>query len=90
MLAVSSMERSLPLVQTLIDADAETAGRRHRLHEIAGIVPALNRPLPGCAFAPRCGFATPRCHAEKPGLRELAPAHRVACWEAHRVREAAA
>ena len=73
-----------------IDADAEMSGERPRLHEIAGIVPALNRPIPGCAFAPRCRFATPRCHSERPDLRELSPAHLVACWEAHRVLEAAA
>jgi peptide/nickel transport system ATP-binding protein len=73
-----------------IDAEAETAGKRPRLHEIAGIVPALNRPIAGCAFAPRCAFAAPRCHAERPELREASPAHLVACWETQRVLEAAA
>ncbi len=73
-----------------IDADAEIAGRRPRLNEIAGIVPALNRPIVGCAFAPRCGFATARCAAERPELAEAEPGHTVACWEASRVLAAAA
>jgi peptide/nickel transport system ATP-binding protein len=33
----------------------------------------------GCRFHPRCPFAEPRCRAEVPALRELAPGHRVAC-----------
>jgi oligopeptide transport system ATP-binding protein len=34
---------------------------------------------PGCRFHPRCPFAEPRCRAEVPALRELAPGHRAAC-----------
>ena len=35
-----------------------------------GIVPALSRPIAGCAFAPRCAFAVDRCRAEAPALVE--------------------
>jgi peptide/nickel transport system ATP-binding protein len=70
-----------------LDAEAETAGRRSRLQEIPGIVPALNRAITGCAFAPRCGFATARCRAEPPPLIDLAAGHSVACWEHGRVLE---
>jgi peptide/nickel transport system ATP-binding protein len=73
-----------------LDAEAEIAGRRSRLQEIPGIVPALNRPITGCAFAPRCSFATGRCRAEPPPLLDVSPAHSVACWEHARVLEAAA
>ncbi|CAA9311845.1 MAG: Oligopeptide transport ATP-binding protein OppD, partial [uncultured Microvirga sp.] len=73
-----------------LDADAEVAGRRPRLHEIAGIVPALTRPIPGCPFEPRCAFAVARCRAEAPPLFEAEPRHRSACWEIPRVLEAAA
>jgi peptide/nickel transport system ATP-binding protein len=73
-----------------LDADAEMAGRRPRLHEIPGIVPALTRPIAGCAFAPRCGYVIARCHAERPPLAELERGHAAACWEARRVLEAAA
>ena len=65
-----------------LDVDAEIAGRRPRLQEIPGIVPALNRPIAGCAFAPRCGFAVARCHAAPPPLTEAGNGHLVACWEA--------
>jgi peptide/nickel transport system ATP-binding protein len=73
-----------------LDIEAEIAGRRPRLQEIPGIVPALNRPIAGCAFAPRCGFATDRCRAERPPLVQTASGHAVACWETARVLEAAA
>ncbi|HVL72586.1 MAG TPA: ABC transporter ATP-binding protein [Beijerinckiaceae bacterium] len=73
-----------------LDHDAEIAGRRPRLHEITGIVPALTQPIPGCAFAPRCAFATERCRAERPVLEATGAGHAVACWEATRVLEAAA
>jgi peptide/nickel transport system ATP-binding protein len=73
-----------------LDAEAEVAGRRPRLQEIPGIVPALNQPIAGCAFAPRCPFATGRCRAERPPLIETAAGHSVACWETARVLEAAA
>ncbi len=71
-----------------LDMDAEIAGRRPRLQEIPGIVPALNRPIAGCAFAPRCSFATPRCAAEAPPLSEPQQGHLVACWEAAQVMAA--
>ncbi len=56
-----------------------------RLSEIPGIVPSLREPIPGCAFAPRCSFATARCSAEAPALEEHGPGHLVACWETERV-----
>jgi peptide/nickel transport system ATP-binding protein len=55
-----------------------------RLAEIPGIVPSLREPIVGCAFAPRCGFATAHCRAEAPPLTEPVPGHIVACWEASR------
>jgi peptide/nickel transport system ATP-binding protein len=78
------LQRALPR------ADSENTGGRVRLMEIPGIVPALNQPIVGCAFAPRCGFATERCHTMPPALAEFGTTHRVACWEAQRVGAAAA
>jgi len=73
-----------------LDTDAEIAGRRARLEEIAGIVPALTKPIPGCAFEPRCGFSVARCRAQAPPLFEGEGGHVSACWEIPRVVEAAA
>ena len=78
--------RALPRVE----ADADQAGGRPRLMEIPGMVPALTRPMTGCAFAPRCGFAVDLCRATPPALMEADASHLVACWEASRVAEAAA
>jgi peptide/nickel transport system ATP-binding protein len=56
-----------------------------RLAEIEGMVPSLREEIVGCAFAPRCAFATARCTRERPALEELAPGHFAACFETHRV-----
>jgi peptide/nickel transport system ATP-binding protein len=60
-------------------------GADKRLSDIPGMVPSLLDVIPGCAFAPRCAFATPRCHAEAPPLVRRGPGHEVACWEVDRV-----
>jgi oligopeptide/dipeptide ABC transporter ATP-binding protein len=53
-----------------------------RLSEIPGMVPALTRLPPGCAFAPRCTLAIKRCHEEAPPLAEFGGHHAAACWRA--------
>ena len=55
---------------------------RARLSTIEGTVPSPNNQPKGCRFAPRCPFAEPRCHLEPPPLRDIGPAHKVACWKA--------
>ncbi|MEQ8815674.1 MAG: ABC transporter ATP-binding protein [Thalassobaculum sp.] len=66
-------------------AKGRGAGLRGRLQEIAGIVPSLREDIPGCAFAPRCGFAVERCTMETPVLEPQGPRHLAACWEAAHV-----
>jgi peptide/nickel transport system ATP-binding protein len=56
-----------------------------RLQEIKGVVPSLRQDIVGCAFAPRCPFATERCRCEAPPLETRAPGHLSACWEAARL-----
>jgi peptide/nickel transport system ATP-binding protein len=63
---------------------------RVRLQEIPGIVPSLREKIAGCAFAPRCRFATARCSVEAPPLVEKGGGHVVACWETDRATAAAA
>jgi peptide/nickel transport system ATP-binding protein len=63
-------------------------GDRGRLAEIQGVVPSLREEIVGCAFAPRCGFATERCRRETPTLDAQAPGHLAACFHAQRVAAA--
>ncbi|MBN8629329.1 MAG: ABC transporter ATP-binding protein [Rhodobacterales bacterium] len=80
---------SHPYTQGLL-ASIPTPGRdgSTRLVPIPGAVPSLAAMPPGCAFAPRCSHATPAC--EKPvTLTPATPAHKVACWNYQRIREAA-
>lgn len=54
--------------------------RTHRLKSIPGAPPNLLVKPHGCPFAPRCELAFDRCRVENPGLTEIAPGHRMACW----------
>jgi len=60
-----------------------------RLAEIPGMVPALTHLPPGCAFAPRCALAMPRCHEEYPPLRDYGGDHWAACWRAAEIEAVA-
>ena len=51
---------------------------------IRGEITSPIEPPNACRFAPRCEYATERCHSEFPQLEEVEPGHFVAC---HRVRE---
>ena len=73
-----------------LDAAARVEPVRSRLNEIKGMVPVLSRLPPGCAFAPRCGFATDRCRVAAPPLTAVRDLHVVACWHADRALDAAA
>ena len=53
-----------------------------RLETIPGSVPPPYMVIPGCKFASRCPLADGRCTTERPPLREIAPSHFVACWQA--------
>ena len=64
--------RSIPRVDT-------AATQRKRLEAIAGVVPSLLDPPPGCRFAPRCRYARAVCTRETPALREVRAGHKVAC-----------
>jgi peptide/nickel transport system ATP-binding protein len=64
--------RSIPRIDTSV-------GKKQRLEAIAGMVPSLIDPPPGCRFAPRCKFAQPACTEAVPELRETESGHKVAC-----------
>jgi peptide/nickel transport system ATP-binding protein len=56
-----------------------TDGSRPRLETIAGAPPDLSALPPGCAFAERCGFATPACRETRPPVVALSPQHTARC-----------
>lgn len=62
-----------------------------KLPSIPGAPPSMAGPWTGCAFSPRCAFATDRCAEEVPQLVADLPEHRVACWRSRdpEVRDAA-
>jgi oligopeptide/dipeptide ABC transporter ATP-binding protein len=69
-----------PYTQALLAAvpRADPAARRS-LVPLAGEIPSPSHPPSGCHFHTRCPHALPRCRAEEPALREVAPDHVVAC-----------
>jgi oligopeptide transport system ATP-binding protein len=70
-----------PYTQALISAVpvVDPASKRRRIL-LSGEVPSPIHPPSGCPFHPRCPIAEfPRCQAETPLLREVAPGHWAAC-----------
>jgi oligopeptide transport system ATP-binding protein len=59
--------------------------RREVMVGIDGSPPDLLHLPGGCAFAPRCKFATDRCRIEQPPIIAVGPRHRTACWEWERL-----
>jgi oligopeptide/dipeptide ABC transporter ATP-binding protein len=57
------------------------SARKERLSPIGGAPPDLGFLPEGCAFAPRCAYATNESRASVPELRPIdSPEHFVACW----------
>ena len=76
------------LLHSIPRLGATATGARKPLEEIRGMVPSMREAIPGCVFAPRCAYATDRCHREYPPLEQKAEGHTVACWEADRIEAA--
>ena len=76
-----------PYTLGLLSCRPRIGGDRRTLPTIGGQVSDPAHRPDGCAFHPRCPFATDQCRAEVPLLEEIEPGHEVACFEASRVRE---
>jgi oligopeptide/dipeptide ABC transporter ATP-binding protein len=63
--------------------------RRAKLQPVPGQPPDLSRLAGGCAFAPRCSFATERCGIEAPVLEAVAADHVASCWVARELEPVA-
>jgi peptide/nickel transport system ATP-binding protein len=70
-----------PYTRGLMGSIPRLAGGAKRLTEIPGIVPRLNQPIVGCAFAERCAFVKDLCRTQAPALEAKAPGHFAACFE---------
>ncbi len=72
----------MPYTRALLQSSPKVSNAPHtRLAVIPGRPPNLATAQVGCAFAPRCAYATEQCHTERPVLVEAAaPGHRFACW----------
>ncbi|GAA2992865.1 ABC transporter ATP-binding protein [Streptomyces fulvorobeus] len=72
-----------PYTEALL-ACLPTAGtpRKSRLPTLPGRPPAPGALGAGCAFAPRCRYATVRCHTERPAARSV-DGREVACHLDH-------
>ena len=69
----------------LLGSVPRSGAERSQLLSIEGTPPSLlNRPK-GCAFHPRCEFATAICRSALPDLKDLAPGHAAACFHSDRV-----
>ncbi|MDE2638978.1 MAG: ABC transporter ATP-binding protein, partial [Chloroflexota bacterium] len=76
---------TLGLLESVPRLDARTG----RLIPIEGVPPDLTNLPPGCAFEPRCRFATDICREERPELTEVREGHKMACWHPDEVGEEA-
>ena len=59
------------------------SGEARKRIVLKGELPSPLNPPSGCVFSTRCPNVTPRCHIERPVLRDLA-GRQVACHEAER------
>ncbi|MFB9659163.1 ABC transporter ATP-binding protein [Glycomyces mayteni] len=80
-----------PYTAGLINAVMPVKGERPALESIPGYPPSLKAMPDGCAFNPRCAFATEECKRDRVPLellaeRPLAMGHAVACVHHDQVR----
>ena len=64
----------------LLESVPRLDARQGSLIPIEGVPPDLINLPTGCAFNPRCRFATDVCRDERPDLTEFSSGHFVACW----------
>ena len=64
-----ALQRSIPALQS----------KGAELYTIPGLPPDVSKTIPGCAFAPRCEFASARCTGGIPELTAVSTTHSHAC-----------
>lgn len=79
-----------PYTRGLLGSVPRSGKERTMLMSIDGTPPPLTDLPAGCAFCPRCTFASERCKLQKPELEDLGQARTVACFNHTSVAAAAA
>jgi peptide/nickel transport system ATP-binding protein len=72
-----------PYTRALMSAIPTRETRRGELRGLAGAVPNLITPPPGCRFAPRCQYALPACVTAVPPSVAVGNGHAAACIRVH-------
>jgi len=70
----------MPYTRALLDSVPDTASGAAIPVPIAGTPPDPRALPPGCAFAPRCGYAQEICSDTIPELRDIGTGHLVRCF----------
>mgnify|MGYP004709950301 FL=1 len=68
-----------PYTEGLFNSLPNIYDRKTELKPIPGLMPDPSNLPKGCAFAPRCEYATDRCKNERPELVHQTDTHSVAC-----------
>jgi peptide/nickel transport system ATP-binding protein len=68
-----------PYAKGLLASTVHGAKRGQRLETIPGTPPSLDRAPDSCSFAPRCGFAQPRCTEKLPPNVAISPGRTARC-----------
>ena len=68
-----------PYARGLLAATVHGAKRGQRLETIPGTPPSLDHAPASCSFAPRCGFAQPRCLDQRPPNVQVGPGRIARC-----------
>lgn len=75
-----------PYTQGLINALPQQTQPGRRLKQIPGNMPSLTGIPDGCAFSPRCEYATDHCRSTQPEIVQYAHVE-VACHEVNRLHK---
>jgi len=68
-----------PYTEGLFNSLPNIKNRTAMLKPIKGLMPDPTNLPKGCAFAPRCDYATPACFERQPQLQQVSPTHQFAC-----------
>ena len=70
----------LSSVPVLGEGKFDKKGDRRYLTTIEGSLPNPRNYPKGCRFAPRCAFATEKCHSVEPALVNITEEHQIRCF----------